>query len=143
MPKRLEVSKLKDALCNSDLNCPVLVNDTNGSNANSLSVTDLQDFICNDGSDNGVPENVHSGDSGGKDIKVNGPWRNQYKSKSEELLKPTSVPQEKLYELNDMFVETENEGDCAGSNGWTVDKVEDKDQGKKKKSKPKDQIPFK
>lgn len=128
--------KLRENISNSEMDSCVLPSDINGTCVNSLSDTDLSDFICEDDDDDedhlGNIDNGNNNDS--KEFRLNGSWKNETRNKSSETDKLAShQQQEKIYELSEMFEDADD--DCSESNNWskiTNGKVEEKRNSKSK-----------
>lgn len=137
MTKNQDDLKLRENISNSEMNSCVLPNDMNGSCVNTLSDTDLSDFICEDDDDDEDPvETIDNGNNNdSKAYRLNGSWKNETKVKSGEIDKLSSQQQqEKIYELSEMFEDDGNDDDCSESNNWkeiSNGKVEDKNSKSK------------
>lgn len=138
MIKNQDNLKLREnQLSNSDVNSCVLSSNMNGACVNSLSDTDLSDFICEDDDDDDPVENTENGNNNdSKGFRLNGSWKNEPKVKCGDTDKmSTQQQQEKIYELSEMFEDAADDDECSESNSWNKisdEKVEEKKNLKSK-----------
>ncbi|XP_034248697.1 PR domain zinc finger protein 15-like isoform X2 [Thrips palmi] len=120
--------KLQENISNNEINSCLLPSDMN-----SLSDTDLSDFICEDDDDEDPLDNIENGNNNdNKGYRLNGSWKNETKCKTGETDKLSTQQQhEKIYELSEMF----EDPDDPESDNWNKisnGKVEEKRNSKSK-----------
>ncbi|KAK3909437.1 Zinc finger protein 782 [Frankliniella fusca] len=138
-PVKLENLKPNGHVNSSDLHD--LSNNLNTTCINSLSESDMNNFMCDDTEEDDAPDPV-GGHSETKELRVNGSWKNldEMKPKRRSCRKTITEQQPKVYDLHEMYVDDENESeeDLGEDSDWNVDEVPDEEgNGRRKKKKSK------